>query len=277
METALLMDISTLEALTCKVCGLSQATGAWIREQVGHVAANQIETKAFNSLVSFVDKTAEEKLIAALSEFLPNSQFVAEESAPEEIVNQDDYFWIIDPLDGTTNFLHQIPFFSISIALYHRGKILLAVVYEVNRQELFYTWQGAPTSYLNGQPIQVAQNQDFSHALLATGFPYYDFAYTRHYLHLLEDLMQSVRGLRRLGSAALDLAYTACGRFDAFFEYSLSPWDVAAGAFLVQQAGGKVTDFKAEDNYLFGKSIIAASPSAHAVLQQKIAHHFEQL
>jgi myo-inositol-1(or 4)-monophosphatase len=271
------MDNNQLEILACGVCGLAKSVGAWIKEQVGTVERGEIEIKAFNSLVSYVDKSAEQKIIAGLGEMLPEGQFVAEESAPEEIVNQQDYFWIIDPLDGTTNFLHQIPFFSISIALYKAGEILLAVVFEVNREELFYSWRGAGATYLNGKQVRVSQNEVFADGLLATGFPYYDFRYTRHYLHLLEDLMQSVRGLRRLGSAALDLAYTACGRFDGFFEYSLSPWDVAAGAFLVQQAGGVVTDFDGENNYLFGKSIIAANPSAHAIMQEKIATHFNQL
>ncbi len=271
------MTNEELESLCAKTGALAREIGQWILQQVGAVDAAQIEIKDLNSLVSFVDKTAESRILSALSAFLPDSHFIAEESAPDAKEDAENYFWIVDPLDGTTNFLHQIPFFSVSIALYYRGEILLGVVYEPSRDELFYSWRGAAGCFLNGAPVRVSGRERFSEGLLATGFPYHDFGNMRHYLHLLEDLMQSVRGLRRLGSAALDLAYTACGRFDGFFEYSLSAWDVAAGAFLVQQAGGKVSDFGGGENYLFGRSIIAAAPNAHAVLREKIGYHFEML
>jgi len=271
------MNKEQLEALCVQTSALAREVGSWILQQVGGVEQSQIEVKDLNSLVSFVDKTAEERLLSALGAMLPASKFIAEESAPDAKEDAENYFWIVDPLDGTTNFLHQIPFFSVSIALYFRGEILLGVVYEPSRDELFSSWRGAEGCFLNGSPVRVSERERFKDGLLATGFPYHDFGNMRHYLHLLEDLMQSVRGLRRLGSAALDLAYTACGRFDGFFEYSLSAWDVAAGAFLVQKAGGKVSDFAGGENYLFGRSIIAAAPNAHAVLRHKIAYHFDTM
>lgn len=263
------------ENLSCKVCGLVKHVGAWMKSQLGLVADNQVETKDLNSLVSYVDKEAERQLLEALLTMLPNSKTLAEESSPLAQLNNEDYFWIVDPLDGTTNFLHQLPFFSISVALYKGGEIVLGVVYEVNREELFYSWKGAKAAYLNGKEISVSQKERFPDTLLATGFPYYDFAYQTHYMKLFASLMTQVRGLRRFGSAALDLAYTACGRFDGFFEYSLSPWDVAAGAFLVQQAGGTVTDFVGGRNYLLGKTIVAASLYTHPKLQAEIALYFQ--
>ena len=264
------------ENLTCKVCGLVKSVGEWIKMQLGAVEEKDIDTKSLNSLVSYVDKQAEAKLLEGLLQALPHSKTLAEESNPEAQLNDEDYFWIIDPLDGTTNFLHQLPFFSISVALYKGGEILLGVVFEVNRAELFYAWKGSKAAYLNGKEIHVAQREHFSQTLLATGFPYYDFAYQTHYMKLFAALMPQVRGLRRLGSAALDLAYTACGRFDGFFEYSLSPWDVAAGAFLVQQAGGTVTDFEGGKNYLLGKTIVAGSAYTHPKLQAEIALYFSK-
>lgn len=263
-----------IEELCCKVCGIAKHVGGFIRQELGKVSTEQIEHKSLNSLVSYVDKTAEAQLVEALGALVPNSTFLAEEGTLEYDANAD-WRWIIDPLDGTTNFLHQIPFFSISIALQRAGKTVLGVVYEVNREELFYAWEGSP-AYLNGKQIRVRDNSNFAEAMVATGFPYYDFKYSKNYTQLLMDLMQTTRGIRRLGSAALDLAYVACGRFDVFFEYSLSPWDVAAGAFLVQQAGGVVSDFSGHDNYLFGREISAGTYRGHAVLLDKIQQYFDK-
>lgn len=268
-------DIQFYEALSCKVCGLVQSVGEWMKSQLGLVMESQIDTKDLNSLVSYVDKEAEAKLLAGLLSFIPGSKALAEESNPQAQLNNEDFFWIVDPLDGTTNFLHELPFFSISVALYKGGEIVLGVILEVNRGELFYSWKGAKAAYLNGKEIKVAQREKFSDTLLATGFPYYDFAYQTHYMKLFASLMPQVRGLRRFGSAALDLAYTACGRFDGFFEYSLSPWDVAAGAFLVQQAGGTVTDFVGGRNYLLGRTIVAGSHYTYPKLQAEIALYFQ--
>lgn len=250
------MSIS-LKNLCEHVCDLSKEVGAFIKQEVNQVKHQDIETKSLNSLVSYVDKTAEEKIVKRLSELLPESGFIAEEGTSEKI--GETYNWIIDPLDGTTNFLHALPVYSVSIALRRNEEIVLGVVYEVNQDECFYAWEGSK-AYLNGEEIRVSSTAQLADTLMATGFPYYDFDRLDPFFEFLKYLAQNSRGIRRMGSAAVDLVYTACGRFDAFFEYSLNAWDVAAGAFIVQQAGGTISDFKGGNEWLFGKSIIASNP-----------------
>lgn len=230
-------------------------TGAFIKEELGKVKQDAIETKALNSLVSYVDKQAEQRLVAGLGELLPEATFLTEE---ETVVQQEgDLRWIIDPLDGTTNFLHQIPVFSVSVALQQKGQIVIGIVYEINQDECFYAWKDGG-AFMNDQAIQVSSNSKLADALTATGFPYYNYDQMLPYLEILKHFMKYTRGIRRLGSAAVDLAYVACGRFDFFFEYSLNAWDVAGGAFIVQEAGGIVSDFQGGDDFLFGKEMIAA-------------------
>ena len=245
----------------------------FIRSQIGNVGNQQIETKSLNSLVSFVDKTAEEILVEGCMKILPEAGFITEEETIEKSTDKE-WLWIIDPLDGTTNFLHSLPFFSISVALQHRGKTVIGIVCEVNRQEMFYAIKNEG-AYLNGRKISCSANQYLADSLLATGFPYYDFGKRDAYLKLLGELMPKCRGIRRLGSAALDLAYTACGRFDAFFEYSLAPWDVAAGAFIVEEAGGIVSDFSCGDDYLFGKEILATNRGINKEMAELLMSHFK--
>jgi myo-inositol-1(or 4)-monophosphatase len=204
---------------------------------------------------------------------LPEAGFITEEETIEKSADKE-WLWIIDPLDGTTNFLHSLPFFSISVALQHRGKTVMGLVCEVNRRELFYAIKNEG-AFLNGKKISCSSTEKLTDSLLATGFPYYDFGRREAYLKLLGELMPKSRGIRRLGSAALDLAYTACGRFDAFFEYSLAPWDVAAGAFIVEEAGGIVTDFTGGDNYLHGKEIIATNRGINKEMSELLMSHFK--
>ncbi len=215
--------------------------------------------KSHNSLVSYVDTTSEKLLVERLQALIPQSTFLTEEETTQQA--EGDWQWIIDPLDGTTNFIHDIPVFAISVALLHRGELLAGTVYEVNRNECFYAVKDLG-AYLNEQPISVSK-KSLSSSLVATGFPYYDYRFTDAYLQVLKKLMLETRGIRRLGAAAVDLAYVACGRFDAFFEYSLAPWDVAAGALIVKEAGGLVCDFNKEQNWLHGRSIVACSPAVY--------------
>lgn len=250
------MTKQELERITCLSCKIVTEVADFIRGETGKVSAGEIEDKSRNSLVSYVDKTAEEKLVSGLKELIPNAVFLTEEETVEQ--KSGDFQWIIDPLDGTTNFLHQLPCFSISVALRHKEETILGIVYEVNMKECFYAWKEGG-AYLNGRKIEVTKTNNLKDALISTGFPYYDYDRVKSYLKVLEYFMQSTRGIRRFGSAAVDLVYVACGRFDAFFEYSLNPWDVAAGAFIVREAGGRVTDFSGGDNFLFGKEIIAAN------------------
>ncbi len=253
------MDNNSLESLVAPVRELVEKTGAFIAEQYGKVSDDAIEFKSFNSLVSYVDKEAEKQLVDGLSKILPEAVFLTEEETVES--QKGKLKWIIDPLDGTTNFLHQLPFFSISVALENEGEIVLGFVYEVNRKECFYAWKSGG-AFLNGKPIHVRKVKTLEETLIATGFPYYDYDMIDAYLNVLQTFMTDTRGIRRLGSAALDLAYVACGRFDAFFEYSLNPWDVAGGAIIVQEAGGKVVDFNGGNDFLYGGEIVASSENA---------------
>lgn len=248
-----------LEKLTEDVCSLVIETGDFIHREMKHLKAEDVETKGLHNFVTYVDKSSEELLIRRLSGLLPGSGFIAEEN---DRLNSGEYTWVIDPLDGTTNFIHGVPLYSISIGLLHGDNILLGVIYEINQKECFYTWQSAP-SFLNQEPVKVSSAKKLADSLLATGFPYYDYGKLDEYMNLFRYLMQHSRGIRRLGSAAADMAYVACGRFDGFYEYGLSPWDVCAGALLVKNAGGLVSDFKGGQNYLFGKEMIATNLSIY--------------
>ncbi len=251
------MNSKQLESLTYSTCNEVGFVSQFILKELKKVNPNDIETKSLNSLVSYVDKNAEIQLVEKLGKLLPEATFLTEEETIEN--SEGEYRWIIDPLDGTTNFLHQLPFFSISVALEFHGEIILGVVYEVNRNECFCAWKDGG-AYLNNEKIGVSKRSELGDALIATGFPYYDYRGVEPYFEALEFFIKETRGVRRFGSAALDLAYVACGRFDAYYEYSLNAWDVAAGALLVKEAGGKLSDFQGGENYIFGKEMIAASP-----------------
>lgn len=244
------------------VIEIAENVAEFIQSHAGHVNEGEVITKDLNSLVSFVDTGSEKRIIEGLKKLTPEAAFLAEEGT--EILADKELVWIIDPLDGTTNFLHQIPTYAISIALQFQNEIIFGLVYEVNRKDCFYAVKGQG-AFLNGKKIQV-NTASFSDSLIATGFPYYDFSKTRVYLETLEELMKSTRGIRRLGAAAVDLVYVACGKFSGFFEYSLSPWDVAAGALIVKEAGGIVTDFNGGQDWLHGKSIIVGNP----IVQNKL-------
>ena len=245
-----------LENIINSVIDISKQAGSFIREQRKTFSADKIELKGLNDLVSYVDKTAEEIIVKSLVELLPEAGFITE----EKTINKtgDRYNWIIDPLDGTTNFIHGLPVFSVSIALQEYDELVLGVVYEVNMDECFYAWKGSP-AYMNGNIIKASDTPTIAQSLLATGFPYYDFTKQAAYISLFTELMKSCHGLRRLGSAAVDLAYTACGRFDAFYEYNLNPWDVAAGVLIVRQAGGQVVNFTGGEEVLQSRELLATN------------------
>jgi myo-inositol-1(or 4)-monophosphatase len=260
-----------LRELCEKVCQLSREVGAFIKSERKQFSSEKVEVKGKNDFVSYVDKNAERLITEKLSLLLPEAGYIAEEGTSTK--KGEVYNWVIDPLDGTTNFIHGVPCFAISIALLKDEEIVLGVVYEINLDECFYAWQGSK-AYLNGKEISVSDNTRLSDSLLATGFPYYNYSRMTEYMKLFTHFLQNTRGLRRLGSAATDLAYVACGRFDGFYEYSLNPWDVAAGAIIVQQAGGHVTDFNGGKNYLFGKEIIAGNATIFKEFSDTIKSHF---
>lgn len=247
-----------LAQITKELEELTEATGAFIVENRRKVQSEEVEVKSLNSLVSYVDQEAERKLVEGLKRILPEAGFITE----EETVNQEqkEWYWIVDPLDGTTNFLFDLPVFAISIALYYKDSPQVAIVYELGQSEMFKAIRGQGAT-LNGRTIRVRSESSLSNSLVATGFPYYDFERLEEFNSLLAHLYTHTRGVRRLGSAATDLAYVAAGRFNGFFEYGLNAWDVAAGILLVEEAGGKVCDFNLKDDYLFGKEIIAGAPA----------------
>lgn len=222
-------------------------------------------------MVSYVDKQAETMLVEALQPLWPDAGFIAEEGSGGK--RTSGYNWIIDPLDGTTNFIHGLPVFSVSIALMYQQDILFGAVYEINRDEFFHAirHEGA---WLNGTKIQVSSQKDFSQSLIATGFPYV-IDDLEAYLGLLRDFLSQTHGFRRMGSAAVDLSYVACGRFEGFYELNLNPWDVAAGALIVQEAGGTVSDFHGDNNFIFGREIVASNTLLHQNLLQVIWQNFK--
>ena len=263
------VDLSLIEKQTINTC---LEVGEFIRHEGANFDRSRIEQKnGFNNLVSYVDKESEKKLVKALSTILPGSGFLGEEGT--NVKSSNDYQWIIDPLDGTTNFTHGFPPFAISIGLEHQGKMVLGIVLEIIKNECFHSYAGAP-AFCNEKEIRVSGVKSLDAALLATGFPYYHLGRTDEYLHIIKLFLQYTHGIRRLGSAATDLAYVACGRLDGFFEYNLNPWDVAAGAFLVQQAGGTVTDFKGGNNFLHGGELCAGN-AVHAEMLALIKDNWE--
>ncbi|WP_428331440.1 inositol monophosphatase family protein [Mucilaginibacter sp.] len=262
-----------LDQVVKQVIEVAKEAGAFIREQRKTFSPDQIEIKGLNDLVSYVDKTAEEMIVAALTNVVPGAGFITEEKTINKV--GEKYNWIIDPLDGTTNFIHGLPVYSVSIALQENDELVLGVVYEINQDECFYAWKGAP-AYLNGKEIRVSNSPTIDKSLLATGFPYYDFAKQPAYIALFTELMKSCHGLRRLGSAAVDLAYTACGRFEGFYEYNLNPWDVAAGIVIVRQAGGDVVNFKGGDECLNTRELLATNGKITAEMLAQIQKYFIQ-
>ena len=253
------------------VCDVARDAGAFIRAELPLLSASDIESKGLHSYVTHVDTTTERRIVKALEEILPEAGFIVEEESIDK--KGYDHKWIVDPLDGTTNFIHGVPCFSVSIALMHKNELVLGVVYEVMQDECFYAWKGGG-AYLNGNLISVSKTGTLKEALLATGFPYCNYSFLNQYMELFTWCLRNSHGVRRFGSAAVDLAYVACGRFDAFFEYGLNAWDVAAGSLIVQEAGGSVNDFSGNDNYVFGKEILATNTGVHPELLEKVLDSF---
>ncbi len=225
--------------------------------------------KAANDFVSEVDREAEQSIIRTLREAYPDHSILAEESGAS---GQSDYQWIIDPLDGTTNFIHGFPQYAVSIALMHKGTITQAVVYDPGRNELFTASRGRG-AFVNDQRMRVSKRVNLKSALIGTGFPFRQLEHLEAYLGILRDIMRNTAGIRRAGSAALDLAYVAAGRLDGFWEFGLSPWDMAAGALLITEAGGLVGDLRGEASYLDTGNIVAGTPKVFVPLLQTLSPH----
>jgi len=221
-----------------------------------------VTAKRQNDFVTEVDRAAESAVIEILRKAYPDHAILAEESGAS---GASEYTWVIDPLDGTTNFIHGFPQYAVSIALRHRGAITQAVVYDPARNELFTASKGRG-AFLNDRRIRVSKRAHLRDALVGTGFPFKEIAHIEQYLRMLEDVMRASAGVRRAGAAALDLAYVAAGRLDGFWELGLSPWDMAAGALLIFEAGGLVSDLDGDANYLDAGHIVCGAPKVFAQL-----------
>ena len=233
-----------------------------------------VRSKQDRDYVSEVDQMAERAIIETLLDAYPKHAILAEESGatPSAQGGSEDYTWIIDPLDGTTNFLHGLQQYSVSIALKHKGQITQAVVYDPSRNELFTATRGSG-AFFNDRRLRVTKRTRLEECLIGTGFPFRDFSFVEAYTNMFRDMMRATSGLRRPGSAALDLAYVACGRYDGFWEMHLKPWDLAAGSLLVQEAGGLVGNFVGNEGFLDSGNIVAANPKIFSQMLQVIAPH----
>lgn len=249
------------------------ANAAKIISKYASTGAFGVELKGKNDLVTDADLASEKEIINTIKEIFPEDEFLAEESSTKtELPN--GRVWIIDPIDGTTNFAHGFPVYCISIALWVDGIPKVGLVREVANGEVFWAVE-SEGAYLGEDRISISNIEEPQKALIGTGFPYTEFEHVDKYLALLKSLMQNTHGIRRPGAASYDLCCTACGRFDGFFEYGLSPWDVAAGSLIIKEAGGLVTDWNNEDDWLFGKSIIAGNESIHSFLLDEIKKNFK--
>lgn len=233
----------------------------------------KVSSKASNDFVSEVDRSAEQAIIEILHKAYPDHAILAEESGGQ---GRSDYQWIVDPLDGTTNFLHGFPQYAVSIALSHKGQLTQAVVYDPVKNDLFTATRGVG-AYLNDKRLRVSKRTTLEGALIGTGFPFRQMDNLDAYLAMFRDVLQKTAGLRRPGSAALDLAYTAAGWYDGFWELGLSPWDMAAGCLLITEAGGLVGDLSGEPNYMKSGHIVAGNPRVFGQLLKTLEPHLGRI
>ncbi|HWT28632.1 MAG TPA: inositol monophosphatase family protein [Methylophilaceae bacterium] len=248
----------------------ARRAGTIITRASQDVGALKIRSKTYNDFVSEVDHAAERAIIETLQDAYPDHGFLGEESGD---TNPDaENIWIIDPLDGTTNFLHNFPQYCVSIALMQRGQLTQAVVYDPNRNDLFTATKGRG-AFLNDKRIRVTNRIKLQDSLIGTGFPFRDFSHLDTYMPMLKDMIKKASAIRRPGSAALDLAYVAAGYLDGFWEIGLSKWDIAAGALLVQEAGGIVADFEGNESWFESGNIVAANPKVFAQMLQVLTPH----
>jgi myo-inositol-1(or 4)-monophosphatase len=235
-----------------------------------------VTTKGPKDFVSEVDRAAEAAIVETLHAAYPDHAVFAEEGTARERNPGAEHVWIIDPLDGTTNFLHGFPQYCVSIALAHKGVVTQGVIYDPVRNDLFTATRGRG-AFLNDRRIRVSRRAHLREALIGTGFPFRDGSYIDSYLRMMKVMIQQTAGLRRPGAAALDLAYVAAGFYDGFFEIGLNAWDVAAGSLLVLEAGGLIGDLAGEGDYLHGGEVIAATPKIFAQMVQTLAPYRDEL
>jgi myo-inositol-1(or 4)-monophosphatase len=248
----------------------ARAAGAIINRASLDLDVIKVGSKGPNDFVSEVDRAAEQAIIETVLDAFPGHGILAEESGREHGAKDSEFTWIIDPLDGTTNFLHGFPVYAVSIGLAHRGVVQQAVVYDPTRNDLFYASRGRG-AFLNDKRLRVSRRTRLSDSLIGTGFPYRKGDNFKRYLKMFEEVMQSCAGVRRPGAAALDLCYVAAGHYDGFFETGLSPWDVAAGSLIITEAGGLIGNFTGEADYLHQRELVAGNPRVYGQLVQILA------
>lgn len=253
------------------VMEISMKTGSYIKEKQKHLQASDIVQKAQFDWVTNVDKRAEEILVDALQIIVPEAGFITEENTIAR--ENKEYMWVIDPIDGTSNYAHKLPWYCISIALQRHKETVLGVVYDPNQQECFYAVKGQG-AFLNGQPISTSTISDLQNAMLATGFPNDKYGQIDAYLQCMKSLLLECRTIRRMGSAALDICYVACGRFEGFYEYGLKLWDIAAAQLIAQEAGAIISNYGGTQPFVFDKEIIVSNSLIYNSFQQKIYTHY---
>ena len=244
----------------------ARRAGNVIMRNVDRLERLTIETKGHNDFVTEVDRLVEAEVIDILRRAYPDHAILAEETGSQ---GESDYCWIIDPLDGTTNFLHSYPHYAVSIALRNKGRLEQGVVFDPQRNELFTASRGQG-AHLNDRRIRVSQTHDFKRALLGTGFPFRSDEYLEAWIKIFRSLATEISGVRRAGSAALDLAHVACGRFDGFWEFGLHPWDMAAGCLLIEEAGGMVSDAVGGQDHLRTGQLVTGNPKLYPELLRHV-------
>lgn len=253
-----------MQALLNTAIKAAHRGGDMAARQLKRVAEVKIETKGVNDFVTRVDRAVEDKIIETIREYYPEHAFLAEESGA---TGGGDFVWIIDPIDGTTNFIHGLPIFAVSIALRVKGRIEVGVVYDPNRQEIFTAIRGRGAQ-MDGHKIRVSGRRGLDGALIGTGFPFRLQDRVDTYVRMLASVLRRTAGVRRPGAAALDLAWLAAGRYDGFWEFGLSPWDIAAGSLLVREAGGLISELDGDGDYLASGNVVAGTPKVHDALRK---------
>ncbi len=250
----------------------ARTAGALINRASMDIDLLKVTTKSSNDFVTEVDQAAERAIIETLLGAYPGHGILAEESGRAFGAKDSDYLWIIDPLDGTTNFIHGLPVYAVSIALSVKGQIQQAVVYDPSRNDLFYSSKGRG-AFLNDKRLRVSKRTRLADSLIGTGFPFRKGDNFKRYLAMFEAVMQNCAGVRRPGAAALDLCYVAAGWYDGFFETGLHPWDIAAGSLMITEAGGLIGNFTGEADYLYQREVVAGNPKIYGQLVPLLAPH----
>jgi myo-inositol-1(or 4)-monophosphatase len=256
-----------LEGLTESIKEVALDAGHFINEKRKSFQKKSVQEKRSHDYVSYVDKESERLIVERLSSLLPEAGFIAEEGHGD--FQNQDYCWLVDPLDGTTNFIHNQAPYCVSIALRDSKEIIIGVVYEMCRNELFWTYKGSP-AFCNGEVLHVSDVSDYDATFLEIGLPYDATKYKTTALALMDELYGNIGGIRIIGACAAELCYIACGRFEGRIEANLGPWDVAAGSLILQQAGGKVTDFSGGDDFYSGNELVASNGKMHEFMLKSI-------